>query len=169
MVNERTCFLTITNAQPPFDIYSVTITNAAKPSSLTSATATLTFVLDTDADGLPDEWEAAFFGTSTNADPTADSDGDGMLNWEKYIAGTDLTNTLSYLKVDWITEGEEAIVAFKTISNKTYSVLYSDGIDLGGWSKLVDIVAQPLNHLEIVSDPAKSRARFYRLITPQRR
>jgi hypothetical protein len=60
------------------------------------------------------------------ADRDADSDGDGMLNWQEYVVGTDPANALSYLKIDSITEGVGATLAFGAISNKTYSIQYTD-------------------------------------------
>jgi hypothetical protein len=47
-----------------------------------------------------DEWRMCFFGSLTNAlaQDTADPDGDGMLNWQEYLAGTNPTNALSALQ-----------------------------------------------------------------------
>jgi len=67
---------------------------------------------DTDNDGLPDSWEIQYFG-STAANPNADPDGDGLKNWQEYIADTNPTNTASHLtlsvsllsggvKLDWL-------------------------------------------------------------------
>jgi len=166
VLTERTCFLTITNAQMPYNTYSVAVTNAVKSSGVNSAAAILTFLPDTDGDGLPDEWEQAFFGQTAAADRDADSDGDGMLNWQEYVAGTDPANALSYLKIDSITEGAGATLAFGAISNKTYSIQYTDAFGVGTWSRLADVAAQPTDRLEIFSDPGYNNTRFYRLITP---
>jgi hypothetical protein len=47
-----------------------------------------------------DEWRMYFFGSLTNAlaQDDADPDGDGMLNWQEYLAGTNPTNALSALR-----------------------------------------------------------------------
>jgi hypothetical protein len=47
-----------------------------------------------------DEWKTNFFGSLTNAlaADKADPDGDGVANWQEYLAGTDPTNPLSNLK-----------------------------------------------------------------------
>ena len=45
-------------------------------------------VIDTDGDGMSDEFEQRHFGNPTAADPEADNDGDGALNREEYLAGT---------------------------------------------------------------------------------
>lgn len=50
---------------------------------------------DVDSDGIPDAWEQTHFGSSTGATAAADSDGDGSLNWEEYVADTAPTNTAS--------------------------------------------------------------------------
>ncbi len=53
---------------------------------------------DTDSDGLPDSWENTYFGNLTSQNGTGDPDGDGMTNYQEYLAGTHPN-----LKV-WITE-----------------------------------------------------------------
>ena len=47
-----------------------------------------------------DEWRVDFFGsiTSALAQDDADPDGDGMPNWQEYLAGTNPTNALSALQ-----------------------------------------------------------------------
>jgi hypothetical protein len=47
-----------------------------------------------------DEWRMFFFGSLTNAQAQddADPDGDGMPNWQEYLAGTNPTNALSALQ-----------------------------------------------------------------------
>lgn len=58
--------------------------------------------LDTDADALPDWWESAYFGSTTGADATQDSDGDGAANLDEYNQGTNaafLPGTL-YVAID---------------------------------------------------------------------
>lgn len=53
---------------------------------------------DADQDGLPDWWENAYFGSSTAADPNADTDGDGFTNLQEYANGTDPLSPSSRLK-----------------------------------------------------------------------
>ncbi len=56
-------------------------------------------VVDSDGDGMPDEWEQRYFGGATNGSPSADADGDGVNNWQEYVAATSPTNGLSRFEV----------------------------------------------------------------------
>ena len=167
-LNERTAYFTIsgTNAAPPWTSYAIICTNIAKPSGNLSAVATLTYVTDTDGDGLPDEWESQYFGSATGANPNIDSDGDGMLNWQEYVAGTDPTNPASYLKIDSIAAGP-ATLMFGALSNKTYTVQFTETLGSGPWTRLIDIAARPTNRIEIIVDPVAAAHRTYRIATPQ--
>ncbi len=53
-------------------------------------------VLDTDGDGLPDEWEKKFGLNPEVADADLDTDGDGFTNAEEFEAGTDPTDKNSH-------------------------------------------------------------------------
>ena len=53
-----------------------------------------------DDDPLPDRWErAAFAAAPSGVDPAADTDGDGAINFEEYVAGTDATDSNSVLRL----------------------------------------------------------------------
>jgi uncharacterized repeat protein (TIGR02543 family) len=59
---------------------------------------------DADADGLPDWWELEKFGTITNT-PSSDSDEDGTLNGDEYVADTEPLNPASYFKIGGVLGG----------------------------------------------------------------
>lgn len=73
-----------------------------------TTTTTNTFKLtahaggDTDRDGLPNEWEIAYFGNFSNALATGNIDGDPLNNLEEFIALTVPTNRASCFSVDAI-------------------------------------------------------------------
>jgi CotH kinase protein/Lamin Tail Domain/Fn3 associated/Concanavalin A-like lectin/glucanases superfamily len=168
VLTQRTAYFTFsgTNTSPPWTTYAFIATNAALPSGFLSTSATLTYVTDTDGDGLPDAWETNYFGHATAADRLADSDADGALNWQEYISGTDPTNALSYLRIDSITAGPRATLSFIAAAARTYAVQYADTLS-GPWRILDSVSARTTNRVATVVDPNYLTNRFYRLTTPQ--
>ena len=156
----------ITNYAPR--TWRIIITNEANVAPTAFSQFSVAAALDTDLDGIPDDWEAAYgFGTNNVADGTIDFDGDGMSNRAEYYAGTNPTNSASYLRVDGpVLGGGGATLTVGAVSNRTYSVLYCDSLGTPGWSKLGDIQAKSANHVESVTDPGGSTNRFYRVVTP---
>ena len=93
-----------------------------------------------------------------------------MSNQAEYVAGTNPTNSLDFLtlKINLMSVGvPTASLQFLAISNRTYRILFRDGLAEGGWAKLADIPAQSTNRLETVVEAAPKSSRFYRLVTPQ--
>jgi hypothetical protein len=127
--------------------------------------------LDSDSDGLPDEWELQYFSSISDpqASPNADPDGDGFTNLQEYLAGTNPLDANSCLKIDVASvAGSTATIQFTAVAGKTYSVLYRDNPAAGAWLKLSDVPAQSQTCFVTVNDPSlgTSTARFYRLATP---
>ncbi|HMP75149.1 MAG TPA: DUF4832 domain-containing protein [Kiritimatiellia bacterium] len=78
--------------------------------------------MDSDGDGLPDGWEFQHFGGFTNAQPYADPDGDGQLNWEHYVSGTNPTNAASVFVLGQIALDATPVVRLATVTNRRYAV-----------------------------------------------
>jgi hypothetical protein len=155
--------------------YRIVVKNQASSSpGVSTSVWTLSVLPDSDGDGIPDAWETTYGLNSTNAaDALLDLDGDGMFNWQEYIAGTDPTNGLSYLKVERISSelpgSALARIEFNAVSNRTYTVLSSDSAPSGHWSRVTDVLPSSTNRLVQVFDPMPTDAprRFYRLVTPR--
>jgi hypothetical protein len=142
-----------------------TLTNIAGQAQTTNAV--LTVLADADRDGLPDVWETGRPGFSVNdaSDGGRDDDGDGMTNGEEYFAGTDLFDPTSYLKVLLsITNG--TTISFNAVSNRAYSVQFTDGLTSPEWNKLGDALSRPTSRVEVLGDPLPATNRFYRLVLP---
>lgn len=84
--------------------------------------------LDSDADGLDDDWEILYFGNATNATETADSDGDGQSNRDEYIAGFDPTNRTSRFEVSGNAFGRDQIIGWNAVSGRVYSVYWTTNL-----------------------------------------
>jgi hypothetical protein len=165
--------LTLTNVQlSDAAEYSCVVTNAASLSpGILSGRAQLYVLADTDADGLPDEWESLYgFDPEIPGENELDSDGDGMTNREEYLAGTDPLDPESYLRLDLAGISLNPSVAnlqFTAVSNRTYTVLYSEDLSVPIWLKLGHALSHPTNRVFSMSNTnSTGRERFYRLVTP---
>jgi hypothetical protein len=126
---------------------------------------------DTDGDGMPDWWENLYAPTLNPNNPNdanIDSDGDGMTNLQEYIAGTNPTQANSALRLF----GIEALGAgnmrmyFNAISNRSYTILYKNGLVDPSWSRLFDVNSVGTNRtLQINTSVGTNR--FFWLRTPQ--
>jgi hypothetical protein len=166
-INTTAAGLLLSGAMPSSNYTCrIVITNAAHLSPGINTTFTVTVLADSDGDGLSDVWEQTYFGSSLGADRDADSDGDGLLNWQEQQAGTDPTSDASYLRVDSIAATGLTTLTFSAISNRTYTVEFSDSLSPGGWAPLTLVPARATNWNAVVQDAALSTNRFYRLLTP---
>jgi len=140
--------------------------NAANNAPGVLAVFTNTVLADFDGDGIPNVVENDL-GMATNnpADAALDADGDGMNNRSEYQAGTDPASNLSYLRIE---QGPgAATVSVAAVSNRTYTVQFSDSLSSGAWSRLGDIVAKPNNRVVSFTDAGWNTNRFYRVALPQ--
>lgn len=81
--------------------------------------------VDSDGDGLPDDWENDHFGDPTNAVSEVDSDGDGPDNYSEYIAGTSPVLSNSVLAVTSLaadTNAATLIFSWPSVTGRVYSL-----------------------------------------------
>ena len=165
ILNERTAYFTLSGANTmlPWTNYSIVVTNVALPTGNTSAPAKITYLADSDHDGLPDQWEKEFFGSATAADAGQDRDGDGLTATEEYLAGTDPTDSLSFLRVDLVAVPNQAVLHFSAVANRSYTLQFANSPAEPSWRTLARIPPQSINRLEAIADPAWTTNRYYRL------
>jgi hypothetical protein len=138
-------------------------------SATVSRTWTVSSVVDTDSDGIPDEWEIAFNLDENDADDAVeDADTDGMNNLQEFLAGTNPTNSLSRLTISI----ERPIAAgfplqFEAQSNKSYTVQYRTSFSTGSWLRLQDLAPAPTNRSVALTNSTLDPAQFFRVVTPQ--
>jgi hypothetical protein len=168
--------LVITNVQPPSGSIRLFVTNLASGptgiSMVPSAGVTLTVLPDVDRDGMADGWETNYFGTvNTTNNPnnaTEDPDGDGMINRDEYVAGTNPTNALSVLKL-FTTGTNTALLQFVAQTNIDYSVQRRTNLTTAPWSMFTNIIAHPSQVRTVLvntPNPSPEPLRFYRVVTP---
>ena len=93
---------------------------------------------DTDADGLPNWWEAQYFnGSTTAAVASDDSDGDGLTNAQEFVSGTNPQSGASALRVTNMATASGAIeIQFASVFGKSYQLEYKDNITDASWNSL---------------------------------
>ena len=157
--------LALTNVSRSFNVRVAVVNSSA---SANSPSAALTVLNDFDHDGAPDLWEIQFgFSTNNAADALLDFDGDGMINRDEYIAGTNPTDPLSLLKLT-VTTTNTSVLEFVAQSNIAYTVQYRTNLAFASWSNVMLIGAQSQVRTTQVSAPNLPAAweHYYRVMTP---
>jgi len=164
--------VTVTNVPLAYhsNKFTVVVTNAGTPAQgIISGSAFLFVLADSDGDRIPDDWEISNGLNYTNAlDGTNDLVGDTMINRDEWVAVTDPQDPQSYLKVDQLDALSGATLRFIAVSNKSYTIQFSDALGNPEWHNLVDVNARTTNRNAVVVDPAPGARRYYRLVTPKR-
>lgn len=120
---------------------------------------------DIDADGVPDAWEHAHYGTLAQT-PASDTDGDGFTLWEEYVAGTQPTNPASYFRVSDLTNAAPASV-FVVASTETgrFYRLESAASLTGAWSGVAGQTNVPgTGSAHAFPAPAAATAQHFRVL-----
>jgi hypothetical protein len=124
---------------------------------------------DTDGDGIPDAWEAANGLVVGVNDALLDSDGDGLSNFQEYLAGTSPTNAASALRLETpvapVGNGELTL-RFNAVSNRSYVIEYRTVVTGQPWQPLLTLNPAGSNRLiQVTNAMGTNQLRFFRLGT----
>ena len=161
-------FFTFTNCQANRSVRCNVVNLAG---NVNSGTVNLTVLADTDGDGIPDSYESTYptiLNSGNPADAGLDPDLDTFINLHEYIAGTVPTNGLSYLKLEPLQflPGDNAILQFAAVSNRTYSIDFRDTFDSGTWTNLYSIAPATTNRTLFFTNNFSTPMRSYRIQIP---
>lgn len=116
---------------------------------------------DADNDGLPDAWEAANNVTS----PAADDDGDGVSNYNEFIAGTLPRDAASRFQIRAVQcDSAHCEVSFDSSAGRAYRLEYRDTLP-DGWSIGASVVGHGATMMIPNTLGTPGVQRFYQLRT----
>ncbi|MBL9170576.1 MAG: lamin tail domain-containing protein [Verrucomicrobiales bacterium] len=148
--------------------YSVIVTNLAGASTA-SAEAVLTVLPDTDADGLPNDWETAYgFAPGGPNESLEDTDQDGMNNRSEWLAGTHPRNASSVLRLrlEPLANGGQQL-RFTAASNHSYTLRMRGDLSSASWNTISNVVAGTADRdLAMVDTYPGALTRYYQVVTP---
>lgn len=143
----------------------------AFPGRATPGASNIEPLIDTDGDGMPDEWEQAHgLKYLDGTDAAEDFDRDGLSNLQEYRAGTDPADPVSTFLLEVLSASMPGTtLKFQAQPERSYTVLVRNNLSPGPWEKLVDVDAAPAAREVLVQDPQNfpETTRFYRLVTPK--
>ena len=152
---------TLTNAVSAGAFLSATATDGAGNTSEFSLGVPLAASLDTDGDGLANDYEAAFgLNLNSNADADSDLDGDGASNYREFLAGTRANDNRSAFRITLRKEAQRTLIFVDSVLGKTYRVEGATDVT-GPWSILGDNLAGTGTQLR-VTDSVTPLRKFYR-------
>jgi hypothetical protein len=118
---------------------------------------------DANTNNIPDWWEMAFYGGTTNLSPGLDSDEDGAFDVAEYLAGTDPKDPWSRLEVKGLSGSEwNYTLRFQAVTGYYYSVKGCANLADPSWSTRASRI-EGLGGTIVVDFPESGQAEFYRL------
>ena len=118
---------------------------------------------DTDGDGLPDDWELAYF-NGLQRDGTGDFDGDGQSDKAEFLAGTDPTNGGSVFRTITLSPpwSGPVQVLWSSVAGKKYRLEFKESLSDSNWTPVTgDVTATDTTAFK--EDPTTGTQRFYRV------
>ena len=137
--------------------YRITSGQVSEPSA---TTVTTTWGEDSNLNGLPDDWETSYWGDNESLWPggNVDSDGDGEINRNEFLAGTNPTNADDVLRI-WLSNSEQGIWAnWPTTPGRFYKLQVSR--DLVEWLDYTDYRFAPGAQDSVLMDSTENTLYF---------
>lgn len=122
--------------------------------------------MDSDGDGMPNDWESAHGLNQNVNDAESDADNDGANNLAEYRSGTDPQSAQSVLKFTSVMDsGAQVTLRFHAVAGRSYQLQARTQLTSGGWLTISNIPA-PLADGEVTVSASKiGSARFFQIIT----
>jgi hypothetical protein len=119
---------------------------------------------DRDGDGMPDTWEDRYSLDMTNpADANGDNDGDGMINYAEYLAGTVPDDDSSIFVVEPMVENGYLTVKWKSIPDRVYTIHRTENIMSNFEFRASGVISTPPLNLYHDMTATNNGTYFYRV------
>jgi len=119
---------------------------------------------------LYNNWASSWFGTNAAnaavAGPNADADGDGAINWNEFIAGTDPLDATDYFRVygmNYSPAGPLVTVSLNGKAQRHYTLQHTVSLSAPNWISVETQTATNDNQTIILTDSALSQQTFLRV------
>ncbi len=153
---------TLPAAVPPGKVITATATAVSTGDSSGFSAPVTVAAVDTDNDGMPDDFENANGLNASVNDASLDKDHDGWTNLDEYLAGTNPQNAADYFRATSVTRGgNNVVVKFRSAPGRVYQIEESSTLVAGGWTIRFPAVAASGNELS-VTIPVNGARSFFR-------
>jgi hypothetical protein len=156
---------TFANATVVTGTYSAPYFTVAGQTLASGTYYTLGGNFDADGDGLPNEWEATYYGGTTNANPDALAANGVNTVREAYIADLNPTNPASFFVITAISNSPATTVSFVSSANRAYTLIGVSNLVSGVWTNVPGAGPRPgAGGADALSDTnLPPRGPFYKL------
>jgi len=100
--------------------------------------------IDSDLDGIPDDWENTFGLDVSSSNVNTDSDGDGFTDYAEYVSGTNPIDKNEYFSHSGTYHNGQFLLQFDTKVGRTYTLSVST--DLSKWHEWTIVSGDDLEH-----------------------
>ena len=123
-------------------------------------------MVDSDGDGMDDQWEMDHFGTLAR-DGTGDFDGDGATDLFEFLTGTDPTDPASVFRAEMIGvagSGQNSVIIWPLAPGKSYRIQFKNDLNDSNWQDLNGNITLVGNQGHATDLAPATGQRFYRII-----